>query len=380
MQMGDDRTGRGGVGDAQADWTPPFFSDDEAVGDRGGRYDTPYGAHGSAARPAVSWYVPFAGRLLTVMAIGMLLFALVGGLFGVTTTKSTSSSQAVLVTTTNPVVHITSAVGVIRVVPIPVGDMAKANAVTVEAVTEVRHISPFLAERNLDGAQITPTIGENGEVYIDTQTDGGGDFLFERSTSATIYVPQGTALDLNVQFGSANVTGLSGPMTIEVSGGNLNLVDLMLGDGSRLQLNGGNANLADVSLNGRIDLRVNGGNIDLDGILGTNTSLNVEVNGGFADVRLPLNSAARLDAIADGGSLNINGWTGEVTRTDRNSGNQRLSGYLSADTATTNRITLQLDGGGITLRPQSTNSPPPAPATPAAPVAPPAPPERPGVP
>lgn len=359
MRTGDDSMARGGAGEAHTDWVPPFVPDDD-TDDRRGQHH--------AARPAVAWYVPFAGRLLTLLAIGMLLFALAGGLFGVTTTRSKPSTGAVPVTTSNPIVHITSAVGAIRVVPIPVGDRAKADAVTVEAITEVRHLSPFLAQRNLDGAQITPTVGDNGEVYIDTKPDGDGDFFFRRSTTATVYVPRGTALDLRVQFGAASVTGLSGPMTIEISGGVLNIVDTTLGDGSRIQLHGGNANLDDVTLNGRVDLTVNGGNIDLNGMLGTSTALNVLVNGGNADLRLPLATDAGLDAQADGGGLSVsNSWPGEIKKDTARSNSQHLTGFLSNNKTTTNRITLKLSGGGISLRPQTANAAPRPPATPPAP-------------
>jgi hypothetical protein len=315
--------------------------------------------------------VPLVGRLLTLMTIGMLVGALFVGFLGVTTTKSNPSVKSVSVTTPNPVVHITSAVGSIRVVPIPAGDPTKANAVTVDSVTEVRHLSPFLAEQNLKGSRIEPTIGDNGEIYINTQPDGDGEIFSERSTTATVYVPQGTRLNMTVRFGVASVTGLSGPATIEVSGGLLNIVDTTLSDGSRIILSGGTANLDAVTLNGRADLAVNGGYIELHGALGSNTALNVSVNGGNANLYLPLATDARLTAHANGGDLNVSTtWTGTINRSRATSGSQQITGALSSTTNTTNTITLDLNGGGISLRPQSANSPRPVPATPEAPAAP----------
>jgi hypothetical protein len=322
--------------------------------------------YGAVARPAVAWYVPFAGRLLTLMAIGMLCGALAFGFFGVTTTRSVSSTNAVSLPATSPVVHITSAVGSVHVVPIPIADPGKAEKITVDATTEVRHLSPFLAESILRGDEIAPVV-RDGEVYIDTQPDGDGSIFSERSTRVTVYVPQTTTLDLRVQFGGVYVAGITGPMAIEVSGGLLNVVDSTIGDGSRLEVNGGSANFEDVILNGRSTLAVNGGNIDLRGGLGAATQLGVSVNGGNASLRLPLNTDARLDGAADGGSLNINGWPGTITRSDPLNGNQRWNGFLSTDTTTTNQITLRVSGGGISLRPQQPSDRPELPATPAAP-------------
>lgn len=365
MRTGDEGLARGGAGDDQADWVPPFAPEEGGGGGRDHRYEAPRAGSGAGLRPAIAWYVPFAGRLLTLMALGMICAALVFGFLGVTTTRSISSTNAVALPAANPVVHITSAVGSVRVVPIPLADPGKAGKITVDATTEVRHLSPFLAESALRGGEIAPVV-RDGEVYIDTQPDGDGEIFSERSTRVTVYVPQGTTLDLRVQLGGASVTGITGPMTIEVSGGLLNVIDSTIGDGSRLEVNGGSAHFDDVILDGRSTLAVNGGHIDLRGKLGATAQLSVAVNGGNASLRLPLNTNARLDGAADGGSLNITGWLGTITRSDPLNGNQRWDGFLSADTTTTNRITLRVSGGGISLRPQQPSERPELPATPPA--------------
>lgn len=367
MRSGDERMTRDGAGEPQADWAPPFIPADDAGGGRAGGFPSGGRANIAAAPSPVAWYVPFFGRLLMLMAIGLLVAAFFGGIFGISETVSKSTESSVPITISNPTIHIDSAVSKVRVVPIPAGDAAKANAVTVMADTEVRHFSRFLAQRSLDVAPLTPEV-RDGEVYIDTQPDDGEDFFFERNTDVTVYVPANAALDLRLRFGSARVTGLTGQMTVDLSGGTLRLVDVTLNGQSRLEVHGGNFDLVNVTLNGQSDFLVNGGNIDLDGTLGTDTALNVEVNGGNADIRLPLRTDARLDATADGGSLDVEGWSGGV-RTFGDPGVNRIAnGYLSNDQTTTNRITLRLNGGNLSLRPATL----PAPSGPSGPPAPPA--------
>ena len=354
MGLGDERRTRGGASEQAPDWVPPFTAADD---DDTERYNERRGGrrgNGAATVTPVPWYVPFTGRLMMLFAIGLIGAAVFGGLFSISKTASKTATYSVPITTAQPTVHIDSAAGSISVVPIAAGDTVKANTVTVEAVTEVRHVSQFLAQRDLDLAILTPTVTEN-EVFINTLPDTGGKFYLERSTRVTVYVPRGSAIDLQLQAGIATIRGIDGRVAVDISGGNLNLVDVTLGDQSRILLNAGN--------------------IDLDGQLQTGASLNVEVNGGNATLRLPLRTEARLDALADAGNLDIAGWGSGISTTRGRNSSAIANGYLYTDPNAVSLITLRVNAGNISLHPLSdlpstVPAPPTIPAVPTVPARP----------
>ncbi|HEY8601278.1 MAG TPA: hypothetical protein VIL85_22800 [Thermomicrobiales bacterium] len=312
------------------DWMPPFSAaeDDDAE-----RYNERQGGRGrtmSVSPTPVAWYVPFTGRLLMFFALGLIAAAVFGGLFSISNTVSKTVPYVIPITTDHPTVHIDSAASRISVVPIATGDAAKANTVTVEAVTEVRNFSRFQAQRDLDHA----TLGleaRGDDIYINTQPDGEGSFVFERSTRVTVYAPLGSAIDLRLQAGTASIRGINGRVTVDLSGGNLDLLDVALGDRSAIVLKGGN--------------------IDLDGQLQAGASLNVDVSGGNANLRLPLRTEARLNASAEAGNLDIVGWGEGITTTRSRNGSSSINGFLYRDPQAQSLITLRVNGGNISLHP-----------------------------
>ena len=330
MGLGDERRTRGGSGDQAADWVPPFTADDDDDDERYGDRRSGRGASASVATMPVAWYVPFTGRLLMLFAIGLIGAAVFGGLFSISKTESKTTTYVVPITTDRPTVHIDSAASRISVVPIAAGDTTRANTVTIEAVTEVRNFSRFQAERALALATLNPTVSGN-DVYINTQPDGEGSFVFERSTRVTIYVPEGSAIELRLQAGSANIRGITGRVAVALNGGNLDLLDVTLGDRSSIVLNGGN--------------------IDLDGQLQAGASLNVEVNGGNASLRLPLRTEARVSATAEAGNLDIVGWGGAISTLRDQGASASASGYLYKDSNAASVITLRVNAGNISLHP-----------------------------
>lgn len=343
MDLGDERKLRGGTSDQAADWVPPFAAaddDDEQPHRerRGGR-----GPNVTATPAPVAWYVPFTGRLLMFFAIGLICSAVFGGLFSISKTLSKTAPYAVPITTDHPIVHIDSAASKISVVPIAAEDTAKANTVTIDAVTEVRHFSRFLAQRELELATLNTSVRDN-DVYINTQPDGEGSFVFSRSTHVTVYVPQGSSIDLRLRGGIAKISGINGRIAVDLAGGNLDLLDVTLGDQSTIVLTGGN--------------------IDLDGQLQAGASLNVKVNGGNASLRLPLRTEAQLRATADAGNLDIAGWGGAISTIRDQGASASASGYLYKDPNAASLITLQVNAGNISLHPLvDLPSAPPVPPT-----------------
>ncbi len=357
MGLGDERRVHGAAGDQATDWAPPFTAadddDDERYSDRRSRR----GANAVVTPTPVAWYVPFTGRLLMLCAIGLICAAVFGGLFSISKTESKTAPYVVPITTDHPTVHIDSAASRISVVPIAAGDTAKANKVTIEAMTEVRNFSRFQAQRDLELATLNPTVSGN-DVYINTQPDGEGSFVFERSTRVTVYVPEGSAIELRLQAGTASIKGINGRVAVDLAGGNLDLLDVTLGDRSSIVLNGGN--------------------IDLDGQLQTGASLNVEINGGNANLRLPLRTEAQLRATADAGNLDIAGWSGGISTIRDQGASSSANGFLYKDPNAASLITLQVNGGNISLHPlvDLPSTVPAVPTIPAIPTVPAIPPRR----
>ena len=354
MGLGDDHRTRGGVGDQTADWVPPFSANDDES-ERYGARTSRRGAGMAVTPTPVAWYVPFTGRLLMFFAIGLIGLAMFGGLFSISTTVSKTTPYVVPITTEHPTVHIDSAASRVSIVPIAADDTAKANTVTIDAVTEVRHFSRFLAQQELALATLTPTVRDN-EVYINTQPDGDDNFFFERSTRVTVYVPQGSSIDLRLRGGAAKINGIDGRIAVNLVGGNLDLLDVTLGDKSTIVLHGGN--------------------IDLDGQLQTGASLNVEVNGGNASLRLPLRTEARLNATADAGNLDVVGWSGGITTLRDQGVSSSAGGFLYKDPNAASIITLRVNAGNISLHPlvdlpSAMPAPPTIPALPTVPALPP---------
>lgn len=343
MGLGDERRTRGGAGDQAADWVPPFSAADDDDGERYRERRDRRGVSAGVTPAPVAWYVPFTGRLLMFFAIGLICTAVFGGLFSISKTVSKTVPYVVPITTDHPTVHIDSAASRISVVPIAADDTAKANTVTIEAVTEVRNFSRVQAQRDLDSATLTH-YARGDDVYINTQPDGEGSFIFERSTRVTVYVPEGSAIELRLQAGTAKIRGINGRVAVDLAGGSLDLLDVTLGDRSSIVLNGGN--------------------IDLDGQLQAGASLNVEVNGGNASLRLPLRTEARVSATADAGNLDIAGWGGAISTLRDQGASASANGFLYKDPNAASIITLQVNAGNISLHPLlDLPSAPPVPPT-----------------
>jgi hypothetical protein len=350
MGLRDEHRTRGGAGEQAADWVPPFTAADDDDGERYDERREGQRRNSTVTITPVGWYVPFTGRLMMLFAIGLICAAVFGGLFSISKTVSKTATYSVPISTAHPTVHIDSAASRVSVVPIVAGDTARANTVTIEAVTEVRNFSHYQAQRDLELATLTPEVRGN-DVYINTQPNEEGSFVFERSTRVTVYVPEGSAIELRLQAGTASIRGINSRVAVKLDGGSLDLLDVTLGDRSNIVLNGGN--------------------IDLDGQLQSGASLHVEVNGGNASLRLPLRTEARVSATAEAGNLDIVGWGGAISTIRDQGASASANGYLYKDPNAASLITLRVNAGNISLRPLvDFPSTPPAPANPELPAVP----------
>lgn len=349
-----------GGGDTEklaTEWAMPFLPDDGGSSPT----DVPFRGGSTPKRP-VSGFVIFSGRLMMVFGLVVLLSGVYGGFQMMSTGASTSPEPKVFQVADVPTVRIENSVGSVRVEP------GSSGKVEVRAEVRVQHISSGLAEQALQGYELDATQDPaTGIISVragDSRPFSGDNFLdgmfLHRSVNLTVTMPANTNLILNVAAGRMNVEGITGKVTAEVNAGGLNMIDSTLADGS--------------------SFTVNAGGMYFSGQLQPNASIELNVNAGGAELVLPKETAARLVANADAGSVNARGWTGSINDF-RNVDNSRLDGYLTADQTTKSRIFVNVHAGSAEIigdgpRDRSPMLPNPAPQLPEAPE-PPVAPERP---
>jgi uncharacterized cupredoxin-like copper-binding protein len=161
--------------------------------------------------------------------------------------------------------------------------------VTLHVSNQVRAITHALAQSELDAIDVTTS--QSGNVITIQQDDSrdlGWHFFNSRRIDLTITAPANTNLNIIEDAGSIDVTGFTGKVTTQVNAGSATLSNMTMATGS--------------------SLRVNAGSLDIDGALQSGASLVVVVDAGSADVTLPHNTSAHLNASASAGSVSVNGW------------------------------------------------------------------------
>lgn len=340
--------GKGDTARLATEWAMPFIPDDSGNGPT----DIPFGGSSTPPRQRrVSGFVLFAGRLMMVGALLVMLGGVFAGLTMRSETRSRTLPPQTFAISGQPTVRIANAIGTVRVIA------GSSDKVEVRASVDVRHLSRGLAERELEGYTVDVAPPDaSGLIVINTQDDapfGEGDFssgwFMQRSVNLTVAMPTNGNLELNVAAGSTRVEGITGRIKAEVNAGGLTLRDVQLADGS--------------------SFIVNAGGIDFAGALLTDASVDIEVNAGGADFTFPRTTAARLIATADAGDVNVSGWGVQVPRTRESDSRVRYDGYLSSETATKSEIRVVVHLGGATIHGASGYSPT-DPATPIAPIPP----------
>lgn len=337
-----------GEGDTErlaTEWAMPFIPDDGGDSPT----DVPFRGGRDTRRP-VSGFVVFAGRLMMIFGLVVLLGGVYSGLSMRSQTVQRNLAPQVIAVSGAPTVRIENAVGTVRVVA------GAADKVQVNASVNVRHISRGLADQALEGYTVDVTQEPSGAIVVNTRADNpfSGDdllagWLMHRTVNLTVTMPANGTLDLNVAAGRTTVEGITGRVRAEVNAGGLELIDTRLADGS--------------------SFKVNAGGLDFSGELLPDASIDVEVNAGGARLVLPRTTAARLEGSADAGSVTATGWSGTVSSSRGRSGssNSAISGYLTDNTSTKSTIWVKVNAGGVEIIGRNALNEPQAPKAPEAP-------------
>jgi hypothetical protein len=196
--------------------------------------------------------------------------------------------------------------------------------VSVHATKQVRALTHAQAQIELDAITITATQSGN-VVTIQANSDDYGPHIFrDRQIDLNLTTPANTNLTVVENAGSLDATGLTGKVMAQVNAGSVTMDTMTLGTGS--------------------SLRVNAGSLIMNGLLQSGASLTVNVNAGSADLTLPRNTSARIDASASAGNIDVNGWNISV---NHNAANATAFGDLNPNP--TGVITIRVNAGSATL-------------------------------
>jgi hypothetical protein len=147
------------------------------------------------------------------------------------------------------------------------------------------------------------------------------------TVALALQVPTQCRLDLEVDAGSVEISGVSSVISGRVDAGTVTTRDVTFMD--------------------RSEACVDAGTITIEGALGEAASLDVRVDAGSARLTLPQWTDAALDAQVDAGSITIDGWDVEKRREFMSA---RARGPLIPDAR--GRLRIKVDAGSIRLQAQ----------------------------
>lgn len=179
----------------------------------------------------------------------------------------------------------------------PVGEVSilsgEGNQVSIEAVKEAR--SPFYeyAEQGLAEISIAATQDDDGVSIVVSLGERPFHDL-QRTVRLLVTVPARTNIQADVSAGRFSADGIVGAVVTHVATGHAQLRQVTLAEQSRLQ--------------------IDAGKLELDGALVPGASLDVLVHAGQAALRLPVTTAAHLDASTHVGHIYLAGWPVPVRR------------------------------------------------------------------
>ena len=177
-----------------------------------------------------------------------------------------------------------------------------------------------------DLEQIEVRVSQNGDtIRIETENERGISLSKPHTVEIEVSLPASADLDLRMNAGNIEVRGISG--TIEGT------------------VNAGNLDVAGGTLAGRCSCTVNAGNLNLEAAIAQGASLDAEVNAGKMRLLLPRDTPAYLDARADVGSIDVDGWPVNYSR---QLVRQVATGKLGAEPVGT--VRLRVNTGSITAR------------------------------
>lgn len=232
--------------------------------------------------------------------------------------KFTSTESQQLSVTETPRLSIKNPVGAVDVVA---GEIDQVN---IQATKEVRARSEEEAQQELE--QITVSTEQNGNIVTVQVHLGEHPYpsWSQRQVRLLVTVPERADLEVDLKVGRLHTYGLTGKVLAQVATGKAELRRVTLAEQSRLL--------------------VHTGKVDLDGALSSGASLDVQVNVGSADLRLPAETYAHLDASAKIGGIHISGWPVAVRRHHLGAS---AAGDLNPEPV--GALTVQTNVGGVSL-------------------------------
>lgn len=304
------------------DGPPPVLPREDE--ERRGREIPAYGGGAPRERHRPPSYVRWIAGLLIVFVALALACGGISAVLAAIAFNSTPASATVDKTfsvTGVPTLVIDSGAGSVHINP------GTDGQITVHATKRVRALTHSQAQSALDAITISATQSGNQVNIQEDNTDAGGWFFngFQRAQiDLTVTAPANTNLNVTENAGTLAASGFTGQLTTRVNAGSATLSSMSMAKGS--------------------SLRANAGSLTVDGALQSGASLFMEVNAGSADVTLPQNTSAHLDATASAGSLDVNGWNIAV---NHDAANTTASGDLNPNP--TGTITIRVNAGSASL-------------------------------
>jgi Toastrack DUF4097 len=299
--------------------TPPPVLPREGEGPR---YDGPAYNRPAPERYRPPSFVRWIGGLLIVFVVVMLVCGGITTVLAAMTFNSTPASATLdksFTVTDVPTLVIHSSASSVHINP------GSDGQVTLHVSKQVRALTHAQAESQLGNINVTTSQSGN---TIDIQEDDSGDFGWHwfnsRKLVLTVTAPANANLSIVEDAGSVDATGFTGKLTTQINAGSATLSNMTMATGS--------------------SFRINAGSLDVSGGLQPNTSLNVVVNAGSADLTLPQDTSAHVDATASAGSISVNGWN---IQENHDAATTTVNGDLNPDP--TGTITIHVSAGSATL-------------------------------
>lgn len=285
-------------------------------------YDGPAYAGPMRTRSRPPSYVRWIGGcliacVLLVLVCGGIAAVLAGIAFS--STPATATVDKTFPVTGAPTLIIHSAAGSVHV------NSGGDGQIIVHATKQVRTLTHAQAQSELNAITITTTqTGNVVTIQVDDSSSGGLYLFNDRQINLTVTTPASTSLNVIENAGSLDASGLTGKLTVRVNAGSMTLDSMTMASDS--------------------SLRINAGSLAVDGTLQPGASLLVEVNAGSADLTLPKDTSAHVDATASAGSVSVNGWN--ITET-HDAANTTATGDLNPNPTST--ITIRVKAGSASL-------------------------------
>jgi hypothetical protein len=200
-----------------------------------------------------------------------------------------------------------------------------AGRIALHAELQARGVTYAQAQNEVNAIHVTTTqTGDVVSILVELTNRLVFSAFDVRRIDLTVTAPASTNLSIVEDAGSLDASGFTGKLAARVNAGDATLSDMTMAKGS--------------------SLRVNAGSLRVDGALQPDATLLVVVNAGSADVTLPQNTSAHLDANATAGSVHVNGWN--IVESG-NAGSMTASGDLNPNP--TGAITIHVNAGSATL-------------------------------